>query len=106
MLKFRYYLLENGKDFLEDTANILCGLGEQTQIATRYTSKPSLFSCFNIVLVLKLLFLMVKRVEVQRVCFTPSEVAETTISTGYFNSGVLSRTGKLFKFHCFYGHFS
>ena len=56
MLKFRYYLLENGKDFLEDTANILCGLGEQTQIATGYTSKPSLFSCFNIVLVLKLPF--------------------------------------------------
>ena len=49
MVKVRYYLLENGKDFLEDTANILCGPREQTQIATRYTSKPSLFSCFNIV---------------------------------------------------------
>ena len=56
ILKFRYYLLENGKDFLEDIANILYGLGEQTQIATRYTSKPSSFSCFNIVLALKLLF--------------------------------------------------
>ena len=44
MLKFRFYLQENGKDFLEDTTNILCGLGEQTQIATRYTSKPSLLA--------------------------------------------------------------
>ena len=56
MLKFQYYLIENGKDFIEDTPNILCRLREQTQIAIRYTSKPSLFSCFNIVLVLKLLF--------------------------------------------------
>ena len=56
MLKFRYDLPENGKYFPEDTANILCGPREQTQIATPYTSKPSLFSCFSIVLVLKLLF--------------------------------------------------
>ena len=75
MLKFRYYLLENGKDFLEDSVNILCGLGEQTQIATEYTSKPSLFSCFNpgFQHSFKVTILMVKRPEVQRVYFVPSE---------------------------------
>ena len=43
------------KDLLEDTTNILCGPGQQTQIATPYTSKPRLFSYFSIVLVSKLL---------------------------------------------------
>ena len=43
------------KDLLEDTADILPGPGQQTQIATPYTSKPRLFSYFNIVLVSKLL---------------------------------------------------
>ena len=56
MLYFRYAPLEIWKDLLEDTANIPRGAGEQTQIATPYTSKPRLFSYFNIAFVLKLLF--------------------------------------------------
>ena len=66
-------IIHKTEDFLEGTANILCGPGEQTQIATLYTSKPSLFRCFCIVLVLKVNILMVKRVEVRRVYFVPSE---------------------------------
>ena len=43
------------KDLLEDAANILRGPGEQTHIATPYTSKPRLVSFLNIVLASKLL---------------------------------------------------
>ena len=84
MLKFRYYLPENGKDFLEDTANILCGPGEQTQIAIRYTSKTFVVQLFQHSFGSKVTILMAgeEGSSTKGLFRSLKEVAETTIFTG------------------------
>ena len=73
MLKFRYYLPENRKDFLEDTANIPMRAQRTDADSHSADLKAFVVQLFQHSFSFKVTILMVKRVEVQRVYFAPSE---------------------------------